>query len=227
MKKEYVESDLIMGKGLLCTHSELMYWTVGKIYPLNDEIRGTLSIMDDDDDVFWNADEIINFLNHPNSDRSFELVELESRNEKYKFERSDIIDGMILVCTKSNYPHWTVGKEYEVNDGEMVDDDGDHRDIQQIVDYLNKENVNLFNLKFELESVSYKFEPIDIDAPNYYTGGIETKDYIRSHDLNFNRGSAVKYATRAGKKDKDKEIEDLKKAINFLQFEIDYLENEN
>ena len=42
--------------------------------------------------------------------------------------------------------------------------------------------------------------------------------------MNFNLGSAVKYIARAGHK--DDAILDLKKAIEFIGFEIEYLEQE-
>lgn len=54
----------------------------------------------------------------------------------------------------------------------------------------------------------------------HYQGKIEVIDFINAHDLNFNRGNVVKYTVRAGKKSKEKEIEDLEKAIHYLQFEI-------
>ena len=50
----------------------------------------------------------------------------------------------------------------------------------------------------------------------------QPKDVIRDWGLNFNLGSAVKYISRAGHKDDI--IQDLKKAQEFIQFEIDYLE---
>lgn len=62
-----------------------------------------------------------------------------------------------------------------------------------------------------------------VHNPKHYVGGIQPKDFIRANDLNFNRGNAIKYVTRAGKKDPNKEIEDLEKAKQYLQFEIDYL----
>jgi len=46
-------------------------------------------------------------------------------------------------------------------------------------------------------------------------------DFCNAYDLNFNRGSVVKYAARAGKK--DDEIKDLEKALDFIQREIKYL----
>lgn len=46
---------------------------------------------------------------------------------------------------------------------------------------------------------------------NYYCmNGIEAQDVIEAFELNFSRGSAVKYILRAGRK--DSEIRDLEKA---------------
>jgi hypothetical protein len=42
--------------------------------------------------------------------------------------------------------------------------------------------------------------------------------------FNFNRGNAIKYIWRAGLKDKAKEIEDLKKAVWYINREISKLE---
>lgn len=64
-----------------------------------------------------------------------------------------------------------------------------------------------------------------VNRPAHYTdGGIETIDYIEAKKLNFCRGNAVKYISRAGKKDPDKEIEDLKKAAWYINHEIQRLE---
>lgn len=55
--------------------------------------------------------------------------------------------------------------------------------------------------------------------PDYYkANGLEAFDVIDSFELNFNLGNAFKYIARAGKKD-DK-VEDLKKAITYLNREI-------
>lgn len=65
-----------------------------------------------------------------------------------------------------------------------------------------------------------------ISHPSHYCDGrkYEPKDVIRDWDLNFNLGSAVKYLSRAGRKDDI--VQDLKKAQQFIQFEIDYLEQQ-
>jgi hypothetical protein len=48
---------------------------------------------------------------------------------------------------------------------------------------------------------------------------------IREWDLNFNLGNAIKYIARAGKK--ESAIKDLKKARQYIEFEIDYLTKNN
>ena len=65
-----------------------------------------------------------------------------------------------------------------------------------------------------------------IKKPSHYVDGrkYEPKDVIRDWGLNFNLGSAVKYIARAGRKDDI--VQDLKKAQEFIQFEIDAIEAE-
>ena len=56
--------------------------------------------------------------------------------------------------------------------------------------------------------------------PDYYkSGGMEAFDVIDAFDLGFNLGNAFKYIARAGKKN-DK-IEDLRKAVTYLNREIE------
>ena len=66
----------------------------------------------------------------------------------------------------------------------------------------------------------------NIKSPAHYTEGrkYEPKDVIRDWGLNFNLGSAVKYLSRAGRKDAI--IQDLKKAQEFIQFEREAIEAE-
>lgn len=59
-----------------------------------------------------------------------------------------------------------------------------------------------------------------VNRPSHYTDGkIEVIDFIEDKGLNFHRGNAVKYIARAGKKDPKKEVEDLRKAIWYLERE--------
>jgi hypothetical protein len=66
-----------------------------------------------------------------------------------------------------------------------------------------------------------------VKHPSHYAEGrkFEPKDVIRDWGLNFNLGSAVKYIARAGRKADI--VEDLKKAQEFIQFEIDAIEAES
>lgn len=70
-----------------------------------------------------------------------------------------------------------------------------------------------------------------VHHPSHYTAGkFECIDYILDKKLDFPRGNAVKYITRAGHKHDngmcitDKAIEDLKKAKQYIDFEIEHLE---
>lgn len=63
--------------------------------------------------------------------------------------------------------------------------------------------------------------PSNNNGPGYYKrGSIETWDFIRSTDLNFHLGNAIKYIVRAGYK--DSKTEDLKKAIHYLENELQH-----
>ena len=62
-------------------------------------------------------------------------------------------------------------------------------------------------------------------VPEHYQSNtkLEAIDVIEAFDLNFHRGNIVKYVLRAGKKsekgyeNKDKQLEDLKKAKWYLE----------
>lgn len=67
-----------------------------------------------------------------------------------------------------------------------------------------------------------------VNHPSHYNDGkIEVIDFIEDTHLNFHRGNAVKYISRAGKKNPDKELEDLRKAVWCINREIERLECEN
>ena len=66
-----------------------------------------------------------------------------------------------------------------------------------------------------------------VNHPSHYadgwSNGAEVID-ITEH-LNFNRGNAVKYIARAGKKDPESELQDLQKAAWYLNREINRWDN--
>ena len=68
--------------------------------------------------------------------------------------------------------------------------------------------------------------PIDLDEiPTYYKGknGYMAKDVVTNFDLSYNVGTAVTYLLRSKNKHKDGGVEDIRKAINHLHFELDKL----
>lgn len=73
-----------------------------------------------------------------------------------------------------------------------------------------------------------KFNNDAVNRPSHYTDGkIEVIDFIEDKGLDFCLGNAVKYIARAGKKDPEKEIEDLQKAIWYINRRIQELEQES
>lgn len=68
----------------------------------------------------------------------------------------------------------------------------------------------------------------NINHPKHYNlGKIEVIEFIEDQALNFNKGSATKYICRAGKKDAQREIEDLEKARWYLKREIELIRAKN
>lgn len=67
-----------------------------------------------------------------------------------------------------------------------------------------------------------------VNHPDHYGGESNVYEAIKVIDaweLGFALGNTVKYISRAGKKDPNKELEDLKKALWYLQHHINQLEN--
>ena len=63
--------------------------------------------------------------------------------------------------------------------------------------------------------------------PNYYVGntyGYEARKVVEDWDLSYNIGTAVTYLLRSSFKH-DSPFEDIQKAINHLEFELDKLNN--
>ena len=66
-----------------------------------------------------------------------------------------------------------------------------------------------------------------VNHPEHYGGEDNPYEAIKVIDawnLGFSLGKTVKYISRAGKKDTDKELQDLKKALWYLQHHIQTIE---
>ena len=100
--------------------------------------------------------------------------------------------------------------------------------IDEIERWLNapsaNEPENLPAEHVDLQKVSEKVCD-NVNHPSHYTSGrIEVIDFIEDKDLGFHLGNAVKYISRAGRKDTDKTIEDLRKAVWYINRQIERLE---
>ena len=80
-----------------------------------------------------------------------------------------------------------------------------------------------------METVIKTWEKKEIvNHPSHYGGADNVYEAIKVIDawsLGFALGNTVKYISRAGKKDQSKELEDLRKALWYLQHHINQLEN--
>ena len=129
----------------------------------------------------------------------------------------------------------TCGKIYEAKNGTVYGDDGydftawadKGSTFENLQDWWKK----YYQFEF-VEEINCK--PTDthindpVNHPSHYTKGkIEVADFIADQKLNFDRGNAVKYVCRAGSKDPDKEIQDLEKAIWYINHEIKMLKGES
>lgn len=72
------------------------------------------------------------------------------------------------------------------------------------------------------------FPPMDkVNHPSHYNAGkIECIEFIEDQRLGFHLGNAVKYIVRAGKKDPEKTVEDLEKAIWYIRRHLEALKPE-
>jgi hypothetical protein len=76
----------------------------------------------------------------------------------------------------------------------------------------------------------YYFKDVELKAIDTQVGGnhyrdlkIQVSDYIYENNLNWYQGNAIKYISRYNRKSKDtaKQLEDLKKAIHYIQLLIE------
>lgn len=62
-------------------------------------------------------------------------------------------------------------------------------------------------------------------SPEHYGSNWKVGDFIREQQLSFHLGNAIKYICRCGKKSTADPIDDLTKAIHYLENEREFLRN--
>jgi len=90
---------------------------------------------------------------------------------------------------------------------------------------LNDQYAEIEQVRQQTDSLP-EFKHDFVNHPKHYCGhpsGIECIEITRHHD--FAIGNAIKYLWRVGLKDSDNEIQDLKKAVWYIQDKISQLEN--
>lgn len=96
------------------------------------------------------------------------------------------------------------------------------KNIRIIVDELNDKNF-LEPVIEDVKNLNKDLSELKKGLGDYYGGENNTYEAIKvilAHDLGFCLGNVVKYVLRAGKKNKETEIEDLEKAKNYIDYRI-------
>ena len=133
-------------------------------------------------------------------------------NEKIKYYRELRGIGIGELALVTNVPYSNI-KSFE--DGTLIPS---MQVLKRISEALNIDYKEL-NMEEDKKEM--------VDHPSHYNmGKFEAIDVIEDWNLGFNLGNTVKYISRAGHKDKDKVIEDLKKAAWYLDREIRRIEKE-
>jgi hypothetical protein len=103
--------------------------------------------------------------------------------------------------------------------------DGFCRDNATYIEIYNEYSDRLWDSYGIIYEQGIWIEPLQTSTkPTHYQTQTEFDviDFCKAYDLNFNLGCIVKYLARAGKK--GDRMEDLKKALDYLQREIKYYE---
>lgn len=93
-------------------------------------------------------------------------------------------------------------------------------------------NISLQEVMGTFESYNFQlYESFEqqnsVSSPSHYNRGtIQPIDFIKDQNLSYDLGCVVKYICRAGFKDPNKHEEDLRKAITYLEHEINSLKEE-
>jgi len=147
-------------------------------------------------------------------------------------EKSDSCDSFFCENHKDQ-KYWLSTDEFEPIEDELVVDNKEQIDkglIKEIDLNFNQDKkvVDDFLSKFDKKNLENSDKQlIDEFVDNNYYGEknnpYEVIKITNNLDLNFNRGNVLKYILRAGKKNANKEIEDLQKAKHYIDYEIERL----
>lgn len=141
------------------------------------------------------------------------IAEEGSTGEHYNVKESMGVDDLIAQITTclNDYLH----NEYDIPPHSEIEFWSNKSD-----EILGKNDIKDWQKQVMKEDLKRLNDPVN--HPSHYTDGkIEVIDFIEDKNLGFHLGNAVKYISRAGKKDPSKKLEDLKKAQWYLNREIE------
>ena len=146
-------------------------------------------------------------------------------------EELPFIDDEPKIETATGYQLDVVGKNtYGSRSRERGESDTSYR--QYLMNFKINKSKSLNDQYAEIEQVRQQTDSLPefkhdfVNHPKHYCdhpSGIECIEITRHHD--FAIGNAIKYLWRAGLKDSDNEIQDLKKAVWYIQDKIAQLDN--
>ena len=148
---------------------------------------------------------------------------LLSKKDVYLFAESDGTLGTGTHQDEVFFNNW-FGKEITLQElRDMVNQDQDEPFLTP--ESLNDQYAEIEQVRQQTDSLP-EFKHDFVNHPKHYCdhpSGIECIEITRHHD--FAIGNAIKYLWRAGLKDSNNEIQDLKKAVWYIQDKIAQLEN--
>lgn len=145
------------------------------------------------------------------------------------FETEELAKQFLVECTNLGYlwSNFCSGKPPSVyTNWQVYFEDTCYRLEKKEIKFYNTQNYiqeGYQIVKWEPQTKTITLEDTVNHPAHYNNGKIEVIDYIEDKGFCFCLANAVKYISRAGKKNKDKEIEDLDKAIFYLNRKIKQL----
>lgn len=172
------------------------------------------------------------------------MKELEEQPKNYTLDEfMDALEEMATMYSKEDESESQINDDERMTNDDTPDCDGDcehcefneqqHIEfdmqmhdpfIDTVIEYLDDKSEDEYDAHDQDEHDA-------VNHPSYYCGNIEVIDFIEDKNLGYHLGNAVKYISRAGKKreegmsDTDKMIEDLRKAVWYINRKIEILEN--
>ena len=214
-------------------HNGSLYFGIEKEPITSDELSDLISMQESDTTDYLNTIKVLGLttiLSYKNNRLlpNTEWVDFDLNNsltDLYNKKIKNLIIQVYILFTPELY-HYNIDvllSYPEKEDGSLVIklSMNNQKDL-----FIKDENIDTIESKvISMSNVNNK------KYIGYYAsddGSMDAEVVINKFNLSWNRANVLKYIIRAGKKDPSKEIEDLEKARNYINYEIERLqENKN